>query len=162
MTSPEVGSGDVILLESDPVTGGSNRAEPAKGLGTDVSDMRTTSVPHPASNTQRPQEPIKRNADFEFTGNLQTKRLSDSDPNGLIKTLFRLRSRFCFEIAAIFCLQRKVAVPWPSKGRSSRPNRSISTERLPSLRRQRVNSTPWPDLNIPTNEPLGVNCSKSG
>jgi hypothetical protein len=60
--------------ESEPVVGGSNRADPAKGFGTgDLSDTRIISVPQPVSKTQRPQVVRKRNADFEYTGDLQNK-----------------------------------------------------------------------------------------
>ena len=76
ITSPPLLPSAPALDESEPVVGGSNRADPAKGFGTgDLSDTRIISVPQPVSKTQRPQVVRKRNADFEYTGDLQNKAI---------------------------------------------------------------------------------------
>jgi len=108
------------LFESEPVIGGSNRADPENGFGTGVSDIRTTSVPHPISKAQRPQVDKKRIADFEFTGDLQNKASERLSVNNSIKALFRLRSSYLLCIG-YFCRQSTSDKPIASEGKSSWP-----------------------------------------
>ena len=59
-----------LFDESEAVVFGSNRAESPKGLGTGVSENRTTSVPHPLNTMAKPHEAVRFRNSLDLTASL--------------------------------------------------------------------------------------------